>query len=423
MSRITILGGGIIGLFTAYFAQREGFEVHIVDQSDLSNNCSSGNAGMIVPSHIIPLASPGVVAKGLRWLTSKKSPFYIHPRWDAKLLQWCLLFYRHANKRHVEKSIPYLKQLSLLSRLAYTSFIQEHSGEDLGFQPGGLLMLSRSAESHHEEVEAAMLAREHGMEVEIVDKQGLQQFEAMQALHAYGGVFYPEDAHLDSGKLYTYLWNYLKTKGVTFHLNANLKDFHFEGSRLHKVILEDKELVTDSLIVAAGAWSGVLSDRLQLKLPMMGGKGYTFWQENHPPIQQASILVEARVSVSPYGEKVRFGGTMEIAGTDSRIDPYRLMGIFESIKDYYPEFKAETPKLEEVWSGLRPCSPDGMPYIGKTDKWDNIYLATGHSMMGLSLAPATGMLITDLLLNKEPSIPIEAFHPDRFFSGKTSSRR
>jgi D-amino-acid dehydrogenase len=329
-------------------------------------------------------------------------------------LEWCLLFYRNANKQHVERSIPYLKQLSLLSRAAYLSFISDYPEADLGFQPGGLLMLSRTAEAHQEEVEAAHLARHHGLRVEVVDKRGLKQYEPNQELNAVGGVFYPDDAHLDSGKLYAYLWADLKKRGVKFHLNESLQSFGFDGNKLKSIQLGNDEIPTDHLVVAAGAWSGELSRQLQLKVPMMGGKGYTFWQENLPPVHTASILVEARVSVSPYGDRIRFGGTMEIAGTNTSIDPYRLQGIFESITRYYPDFKSKPPVVEEVWSGLRPCSPDGMPYLGKTDKWANVYLATGHSMMGLSLAPATGMIIRDLLINSESSVPLKAFHPDRF---------
>lgn len=414
MSKVTILGGGIIGLFTAYYLQQAGFEVHVVDRGDLSQNCSTGNAGMIVPSHIIPLASPGVVAKGLRWLTSRKSPFYIHPRLDRQLLEWCLLFYRSANKKHVDRSIPHLKQLSLLSRAAYLSFTSAFPEADLGFQPGGLLMLSRTAAAHHEEMEAAQLAREHGLKVEVVDKNALKQFEPDQQVNAFGGVFYPDDAHLESGKLYSYLLSFLKERGVSFHLNKSLQSIDFEGNTLKSITINDEMLPTEHLVVAAGAWSGELSRQLGLKIPMMGGKGYTFWQDNHPAVHTASILVEARVSVSPYGDRIRFGGTMEIAGTNTRIDPHRLQGIFESINSYYPEFKSKAPRIEEVWSGLRPCSPDGMPYIGKSDKWSNVYLATGHSMMGLSLAPATGILIRELIMKSSPSMPLHAFHPDRF---------
>jgi D-amino-acid dehydrogenase len=227
-------------------------------------------------------------------------------------------------------------------------------------------------------------------------------------------VFYPDDAHLDSGKLYSYLLDYLKKQGVQFHLNESLQSIGFEKNTIQSIRFGKEEIPTDHLVVAAGAWSGELSKQLGLKVPMMGGKGYTFWQDNTPPVHKASILVEARVSVSPYGDRIRFGGTMEIAGTNTTIDPHRLQGIFESINKYYPGFQSKPPVLEEVWSGLRPCSPDGMPYIGKSDKWTNLYMATGHSMMGLSLAPATGMIIRDLLMKHDSPVPLKAFHPDRF---------
>ena len=153
---------------------------------------------------------------------------------------------------------------------------------------------------------------------------------------------------------------------------------------------------------------------LQFSLPMMGGKGYSFIQKNSPEIQQATILTEQKVAVSPYGETIRFGGTMEIAGTNESINKNRVKGIFESINRYYPDFQATFPEDQQIWKGLRPCSPDGLPYIGFAPGYNNVLVGSGHSMMGISLAPATGKILSELHQQKDTSMEIGGFEVGRY---------
>jgi len=414
MAKTVIVGGGIIGLFTAYYLMREGKEVCIMDKSDLQSTCSTGNAGMIVPSHIIPLASPGAVGKGIKWLFSRKSPFYIHPKLDKKLLDWCLLFFRSSNVRHVERSVPYLKSLSILSKALYLDFDEEHSNADIGLQKGGLLMLYLGHRAGIEEIEAAHLAQHHGLDAEILDASEIENLEPNVKTAAMGGVYYPGDAHLKPAVLQQFLINYLKENGAEILTETEVRDFQIENGKIAKVIIDNGEITANEVIICGGAWSGLIADKLKLKLPMMGGKGYTFWQYNQPELKQATILTEARVSVSPYGEKVRFGGTMEITGTDESVNLRRVQGIFESINRYYPDFESKASDVKDIWSGLRPCSPDGLPYIGQSTKYDNLYFGTGHSMMGISLAPATGKILAELIINKHAPIPLDGFSPERF---------
>jgi D-amino-acid dehydrogenase len=414
MKKTIIIGGGITGLFSAYYLLQEGHSITLIDRGDLSDNCSTGNAGMIVPSHIIPLASPGMVAKGIRWMFSRKSPFYIHPRLDKKLLEWCLLFYRKANKSHVEKSIPFLKNLSLLSKALYLDFDEAHPRSNIFLQQKGLLMLYQSKDTQIEEIEAAHVAAKHGLKTEIFSAEELKAFEPNQIVNAIGGVYYPDDAHLSPQNLHTYLLEHLRNNGVDFQTNTEVKDFKISNNSITSVITDKAEYQADHILICGGSWSGLLAQKLGIKLPMMGGKGYTFIQNNKPEIKQAAILVEARVSVSPYTNTVRFGGTMEISGTNTEIDKQRVRGIFEAIQRYYPQFEAEFPEHNQIWKGLRPCSPDGLPYIGKSKGFSNLFFASGHSMMGLSLAPATGKIIAQVITNTKTDVAIDAFDPDRY---------
>jgi D-amino-acid dehydrogenase len=414
MSRVVVIGGGLIGLFTAYYLAEEGLEVTVLEKGDFMDNCSLGNAGMIVPSHMVPLASPGIIGKGLRWMLSSTSPFYIHPALDRRLLQWCLLFYRAATKKHVANSIPFLKNLSLLSKSLYQEIAALHGKEEIGLEEKGLVMLFNTKEAAEEEREFALLARQHGLEAEILSAQEAQGLEPHVQLDVLGGVLFPGDAHLDPGKLHAFLIRELRARGVRLHQKETVLGFKSSGQSLEAVHTDQGDYPADYVVVCAGSWSGEVARKLQLHLPMLAGKGYSFLAPNHPSIQTLAILTEARVAVTPYGPGVRFGGTMEITQANRRVNLSRVKGIHSAISTYYPGFSCSFPQPEDIWSGLRPCSPDGLPYLGKTGRWNNVLFGAGHSMMGLSLAPATGKILTNLVLNRESPLQIQAFSPDRY---------
>ncbi len=414
MKPTLIIGGGIVGLFSAYFLSKEGIEVTVIDRSDLSENCSTGNAGMIVPSHIIPLAAPGMISKGISWMFSSKSPFYIHPRLDMKLVRWCMLFFKAANESQVKKAIPYLKNLSLLSKALYLEFKTEHPDAALALQEKGLMMAYQTEAIEKEEVEFAHLARKHGLEAEILGPEDLRTVEPNLKLKARGAVLFPGDAHLDPGALYGFLKNYLMEKGVKFMSNTEVKGFEKSGSKVLAVITSQGKIDAEKIVVCTGSWSAELAQMLGFSLPMMGGKGYSFLQENQPEIKQATILTEQKVAVSPYGKTIRFGGTMEIAGTDQSVNKNRVKGIFEAINRYYPDFQAKFPEEDKIWKGLRPCSPDGLPYIGYAPGYSNVLVGSGHSMMGVSLAPATGKVLAELHQQKNTSLELTGFEVGRY---------
>ncbi|EAZ82315.1 NAD(P)/FAD-dependent oxidoreductase [Algoriphagus machipongonensis] len=414
MKPTIIIGGGIVGLFSAYFLQKEGIEVQVIDKGDMNENCSTGNAGMIVPSHIIPLAAPGMISKGISWMFSSKSPFYIQPKLDAKLLKWCLLFYKAATPAHVERSIPFLKNLSLLSKALYQEFSEEHPESSIALKKKGLMMVYQSKAMETEEVEFAHLARKNGLEADILSPEDIKTFEPNLEVKARGAVRFPGDAHLDPGQLYSFLKSYLQEKGVKFLANTSVHGFEKTNGQVKSVLTDQGKIEAEKIILCGGSWSGELAKMLGFSMPMMGGKGYSFLQENKPEIKQASILTEMKVAVSPYGNHIRFGGTMEIAGTNEKININRVKGIYESINRYYPSFEAKFPEKDQIWKGLRPCSPDGLPYIGYAPGLTNVLVNSGHSMMGVSLAPASGKIISELHQKKDSSLEITGFEVGRY---------
>ena len=444
MNRVSIIGGGIIGLCSAYYLQKAGCQVTIFEQNALADGCSMGNAGMIVPSHIIPLAQPGMMAKGLRWMLSPTSPFYVKPRLNADLMRWGWLFYRHSTHAHVERAIPALRDLSLLSKKLYQELARpglarpglarpglaatgDDDGQplDFGWQERGLLMLYKTSAAEHDMADEADVANRAGIDARILTGQQVQDLEPHARVTVRGGVLYPGDAHLDPGRLVHALIAHLRRQGVTIHDQTTVTGLVRTGGRVTTVQTTTGEFPVDDLVIAGGAWSSLLARKLALRLPLQGGKGYSFMLPGESTPGDASpgvtdnicvpaIMLEARATATPVGNDLRFAGTLEVAGTDRSVNMNRVRGIVQSINQYYPDIRVAMPQVEAVWSGLRPCSPDGLPYVGRVPQAENVVVATGHGMMGLSLGPATGKLVADVIIGNTPAVDLAPFAPGRF---------
>lgn len=411
---IAIIGGGIVGLSSAYYLNKAGNQVTIIDQSDLKDGCSFGNAGMIVPSHIIPLAAPGMISKGIRWMFNSQSPFYVKPRLNGDLLKWGYHFYKSSTKEHAAKSAPALKSLSQFSKEMYQQLAKDLPF-DFGYHERGLLMLYKTKEAEHEETEMAAFANQQGVEAQVLSPDEVQKMEPDVRVDVRGGIFFPGDAHLTPGKLVPLLINQLKEQGVKFQLKTTVNDFVIEQEKIKTIKTNTGDLSFDEVVLATGSWSGLVGARLGLSLPMQAGKGYSFTLPDvEKNIQIPSIFIESRVAVTPMDTSLRFGGTMEITGVDHSISINRVKGIVDSIPNYYPDMNVAMPQVKDVWHGLRPCSPDGLPYIGRSSKIKNLTIATGHSMMGLSQGPGTGKLVSEILNQEKVSIALTAFSPERF---------
>ena len=409
MKKVGIVGGGIIGLCSAYYLAKEGYEVSVFDESAMDNGCSYGNAGMIVPSHIIPLAQPGMIAQGMRWMFDSQSPFYVKPRLNTDLLKWGWQFYKHANRNHVEKAMPALRNLSMLSKELYQDFAKENNS--FFYEEKGLLMLYKSdkvaEEMYHEGKEAERL----GLEVDYLSKKAVAALETGTKTDVIGGVHYKSDAHLYPQKFMQFIKEELIRLKVEIHSCTTVKDFHFEGNKIAKIATDKGTFATDEVVLAAGSWSPLLAKKLNISLSILPGKGYSFTlkDKNQKPAIP-SILCEGKVAVTPMNNDIRFGGTMEITHTaDTKINTNRLQGIVNTINDFYPEMQVEMPKTADTWFGFRPCTPSGMPIITRDKKIVNLTLATGHAMMGLSLAPATGKIVTEIIAGKTTSVDTKMF--------------
>lgn len=412
--RAVIIGGGIIGLSSAYYLLKDGWEVTLVDQTDLTDSCSYGNLGMIVPSHFVPLAAPGIVAQGIRWMFNSKSPFYVKPSLSFELMNWGLKFIHSANQKHVDQSGPHLTAINLLSKQLYEK-LSDEPGFDFAFEKKGIMMYYKTEKVAEEEIHMAEKAQQMGLDVSVLTAAEAQALEPAIALDVLGAVHYRCDAHLYPNKLNQQLIQYLKNNGVQFVIGKPVKSIQIKNQSIQSIEVDNQLIKGDKFVMAAGSWMPSLLKMVQVQLPMMPGKGYSFTQES--PAQQLqipAILCEARVAITPMNNQLRFGGTMEIGPINNKINMNRVKGIVESVPSYLPGLSVSMPTTDQVWYGFRPCSPDGLPYIGYTSKYNNLLVAGGHAMMGLSLGPATGNLIAALATKQATPINIKAFNPNRF---------
>ncbi|QEC51257.1 D-amino-acid dehydrogenase [Anseongella ginsenosidimutans] len=405
-----IIGGGIIGLFSAWYLRKAGWEVTLVDKGDLLNGCSYGNAGMITPSHFVPLAAPGVLSQAFKWLFSTSSPFHIRPRLNRNMISWSRHFIRNASESHAERSAAPLRDLLLMGRSLYEELEPELS---FSLQKKGIIMYYRSEEAAREEIKLAVKAKELGLETQVYDLSQLRMMEPAMDVQALGGVHYKCDAHLHPAELMKQLLQQLKDEVRWIRNTAGT--FEKKNGSIAGVRAGGQLITGDLFILSGGSWSAALAASLGIRMPLVAGKGYSVTLEMPgAQLRHPAILCEARVALTPMNRSLRFGGTMEIGSAAGGINMKRVKGITDAVNTYFPALHAEVPARENIWAGLRPVSADGLPYIGKTRRYGNLIIATGHSMLGLGAAPATGRLVAEIAEGKAPSLGLEAFRPDRF---------
>ncbi len=412
---LLVIGGGVIGLTTAFHAARRGLRVTLIERHGPDRDgCSFGNAGMICPSHFVPLAAPGMVALGLRWMWNPASPFYIKPRLDWDLWAWGLRFCRACTLTHVTRSAPLLRDLSMASRAGFEE-IADLPGADFGLEKRGLLMLCRTAEALHEETGLASRAADLGIPAEVLDARQVATLEPGVRMSIAGGVYFPRDCHLVPDRFLAVLEDHARQAGARFAWNTGLRHWRVRGDRITGIETTQGDLQADEYVLCGGSWSPLAVRDLGLKLPMQAGKGYSLTLPNPRQLPKiCAIFTEARVAVTPMNGALRFGGTMELSGLDETVQPARVRGIIEAVPRYFPEFTPADFEGIPAWRGLRPVTPDGLPYLGRTLRWSNLIIATGHAMLGLSLAPITGRIVTQLACNERPDIAIDLLSPDRF---------
>jgi len=412
--KTTIIGGGVVGLCCAYYLNKEGHDVTVIDRNDITDGCSFGNMGYISPSHFIPLATPGIVSQGLRWMLNPSSPFYIKPRLNRELIQWGLTFWKNSNAQKVKENIPHLNNLLQLSRELMNDLKKEFNDSFTMIEKGCWTLYKNEKTADHERHLAEQAVR-LGLKTQTYSASQVQELEPEVEVDAAGGVLWLDDCHLDSAKLMKALHHFLQTEGVKFFLNSEVKGFERTNGKINSVITDKDKIDTDEIIIANGSWMPAVARMAGIHLLMQPGKGYSVVYENmEKNLRRPAILIEARTAMTPIDRWLRIGGTMELSGHSDNVLPKRVTAIYDSVKKYFPSLNISRPEPGKAWYGYRPVTPDGLPYIGKHKKISNLTFAGGHAMLGVSAAAATGKLVNEILGNRPTSIDIFAFDPERF---------
>jgi D-amino-acid dehydrogenase len=288
-------------------------------------------------------------------------------------------------------------------------------GDTFEMEDKGCLMMCRQQKTLDHEFHLADEAEKYGLKVDRLSRQAVQQLEPDVELDVAGAVLFKDDCHLNPGKLMTALKNYLEKSGVDFHLNTAVTGFEKTNNAISTVITDKGSFHCSELVLATGSWLPVVAKMMGIHLLLQPGKGYSHtYQQVENNVRYPAILVDGRCAITPWGRQLRIGGTMEISGINNTILVKRMQGVYDSAKRFYPGLKIDFPATDKIWHGLRPVTPDGMPYIDRTEQYNNVIIAGGHAMLGISEGTGTGKLVTDLIQHKTSDIDMSAFRLDRF---------
>ena len=410
-TEVLIIGGGVIGVCCAYYLALAGRRVLLLERGEICSGCSYGNAGWIVPSHCIPLAAPGVLAKALKWMWNPESPFYLKPRLDWQLFKWLLGFAAACNPRKVKSAMPLLRDLTRASMKLYAE-LATRLGLEFGYRQTGSLMLFDTQNGLEQGQHDSEALAEVGIRSSVLTADEVRTREPGVVPKIAGGVYYHEDAYIDPAEFVRGLAKRAEDHGAKILTGTKATGFRLQDDRIAEVKTSAGNFSAATVVLAAGAQSGLFAQMLQINLPIQPGKGYSFrLASRHFRPLLPLLLSESKIAITPMGEKVRFSGTLELTGQDTRINQRRVNAILSNTARYL-SIRCQLP--QEQWSGLRPCTPDGLPVISRSSTLKNLVVATGHAMIGISLGPITGKLVAQLVCKEVPQIELSQLSLSRF---------
>jgi D-amino-acid dehydrogenase len=416
---VAIVGGGSVGLMAALELTRRGLEPVVLERAgDVLSGCSGGSAGLLSPAHSTPLATPGAVREGLRHMLRRDSPFSMRPR--PGLLLWLLRFMAAARPVRVLAGTEVLRRLSFGSLELHQALAA--TGLDTGLRAlGAINVYETEAAFANGRAEARSLAA-HEIKSQVLGPEEARSLEPALSDGVVGAVFYPDEAQCEPERFMLAVAEAAQSAGAVIRTRAEVFDVRMRAGRVTALETTLGEVRPREVVVANGAWVAQLSRRIGLHLPVEGGKGY------HLDLEQAATdpaipvyMQEARVIATPFENRLRLAGTLQLTGLDMRLDRTRVTATLNAgvrtLRGIDPR------RVTEVWRGIRPCTPDGLPIIGRSARIENVVFAAGHAMKGLHLAPATGSLVADLVVGQTPAHDLEPFSPDRFGGLGLADRR
>ena len=413
-SSVIIVGGGVIGIACAHYLRRSGFDVTVIEKDNLAGACSHGNCGFVCPSHVLPLTEPGAISVALKSLVTPNAPFRVRPRFSPALWQWLLQFARRCRHDTMIEAGRHLKAILEASMIEYRELTGSGTLEAEWQENGLLYVLKTSAGMESFAKTNALLLDEFGVGARMIEGGDLPGFDSALKSDLAGAYFYEDDAHLRPDVLNRNWIQRLRSEGVAFIESCELQQVRKQSGSIVALQTSQGELTADRFVFAMGAWSAQMGQELECSIPIEPGKGYSVTMRRPTICPQHPILFpEHKVGVTPFRDGYRLGSMMEFSGFDERIPPSRIQQLRDSAEPYLLEAHCADGNAEE-WFGWRPMTWDSLPIIGDVPRLKNAMLATGHNMLGLSLAPSTGRLVSELMCGVDPHIDPSGFRPDRF---------
>ncbi len=416
---VLILGGGIIGTWIGWDLQQRGREVVIIDKAPPGHGSSFGNAGWLTPCFATPLPKPGMLIPALKWMMDPESPLYIKPQFSMTLAKWLMGFLSSMTEEKFRRSVEVLSKLSFETMEKYKG-LNARNPDAFGFRQDGLLLVSETEESLAGSRKQTKLMQEFGVAAREMSADELVAFEpSIRRDKTVGAIFYPDEAHVEPYQTVTTTWNEFTEKGGETVSTAEAYDFEIDGHRIVKVRTTHGDFEPELVVWALGSWSEELGKRLKIHIPVFGGKGYAVIVDDSQlqgencvkplrPIKNA----DRNIAITPREDSLRLAGTLELIRNDFSITPRRIGAILRGAKEFL-----RIPRdfeVREVWRGLRPCTPDGLPMIGFSEQWSNLFYATGHQMLGLHTSAGTGRLAAELIEGVDPFVNPTPFDPTRY---------
>ena len=412
MAKVVIVGGGVIGMATAYYLKKIGHEIVIIDKGEPGVGCSSGNMGWVCPSLSDPVPAPGLIGTSLKWMLKRDSPLYIKPSAIPALSGWLYLFWKSCNIASYKKGFNAGLELSRNTLNLFDELSKDGSIEFEQYRQG-LLFVFLNEDYIEEKFEAYRIVEKFGLPSPIKKtKEQVLKMEPNLSHNVAGGLYLPSERHIRPESFTKALAKWLIRNGVDIQSHNEVNGFAVTGDKVTGIKSSRGTVEGDQFLITTGAWAGKMLSKVGINVPLTAGKGYSLTVASPKnQFSQPLYLGDSRVTISPFKDAVRIGGTMEISGINTLLDQRRIEGLRRSANQYLKE-----PILgkEQAWTGMRPMTPDGLPILGKVPGLNNMYIATGHAMSGISMSLSTGWAMADVISTGKSEIDLAPFAADRF---------
>lgn len=409
--RVVVVGAGIIGLCCAYFLRRRGLDVVVVERGSFGSGSTPGSSGWLAPAQSAPLPAPGLTTFALRSLGRPDSPLYLHPAALPEVATWLIRFRAFCNAR---AHLAGLNATAELNRRCFPLYDQlAADGVDISMRRGGMLFAARSIEAARRVLEKMRPIARYGytLPADVTTGVELSELEPAISENVRAGFLVHEDRYVDPRQLLGALAAGLARMNVEIRGGSEVTGFGLDGARVRSVRATGGDLDATDVVLAAGAWTARLAALLGTWIPLQAGKGYSFSVAPAVMPSRPVLIADGMFAGTPLGDRLRLAGTMELSGINTRIDTRRVEAILSAAT---PCFQGWTDGPRDVWTGMRPMTPDGLPILDRTRSHDNVYFATGHAMNGLSLGPPSGEALAEFVATGERPAVLRPFRSDRF---------